>query len=150
MALTLVTAPAVEPLTLQAAKAQLADGDAWDNLRDALAPMLRPPEVIRNCLTAGDAAYRAVRKPVEGTMLTVIRELAEEAEAQARPDLPVADLLRALVRRGEDALANTETFGPIVGVAAAATFDDARSAADWASLAFCDAVSSAVVNSSTG
>ena len=40
-------------------------------------------------------------------MLTVIRELAEEAEAQARPDLPVADLLRALVRRGEDALART-------------------------------------------
>ena len=28
-----------------------------------------------------DAAYRAVRQPVEGTMLTVIRELAEEAEA---------------------------------------------------------------------
>ena len=27
---------------------------------------------------ASDAAYRAVRKPVEGTMLTVIRELAEE------------------------------------------------------------------------
>ena len=57
--------------------------------------------------SASDAAYRAVRKPVEGTMLTVIRELAEEAEAQARPDLPVADLLRALVRRGEDALART-------------------------------------------
>ena len=31
---------------------------------------------------ATDAAYRAVRRPVEGTMLSVIRELAEEAEAQ--------------------------------------------------------------------
>src|SRR5829696_4522907 len=28
--------------------------------------------------SASDAAYRAVRKPVEGTMLTVIREMAEE------------------------------------------------------------------------
>src|SRR5205807_9987264 len=56
---------------------------------------------------ASDAAYRAVRNPVEGTMLTVIRELAEEAEAQARPDLPVRELLKALVRRGEDALART-------------------------------------------
>ena len=57
--------------------------------------------------SASDAAYRAVRKPVEGTMLTVIRELAEEAEAQARPDLPVADLLARSCAAGEDALART-------------------------------------------
>ena len=56
------------------------------------------PTLARALRSASDAAYRAVRKPVEGTMLTVIRELAEEAEAQARPDLPVGDLLRALVR----------------------------------------------------
>ena len=46
------------------------------------------PTLARAFRSASDAAYRAVRKPVEGTMLTVIRELAEEAEAQARPDLP--------------------------------------------------------------
>ncbi len=68
------------------------------------------PILARAFRSASDAAYRAVRKPVEGTMLTVIRELAEEAEAQARPDLPVADLLRALVRRGEDALARTPQY----------------------------------------
>ena len=34
---------------------------------------------------ASDAAYRAVRKPVEGTMLTAIRELAEEAERGGEP-----------------------------------------------------------------
>jgi DAK2 domain fusion protein YloV len=57
--------------------------------------------------SASDAAYRAVRQPVEGTMLTVIRELAEEAEARA-PDAPsVPDLLRAVVRRGEDAVRRT-------------------------------------------
>jgi DAK2 domain fusion protein YloV len=56
---------------------------------------------------ATDAAYRAVRRPVEGTMLSVIRELAEEAEARAveQPALPA--LLAELVRRGEDALART-------------------------------------------
>jgi uncharacterized protein len=57
---------------------------------------------------ATDAAYSAVRKPVEGTMLSVIRELAEEAEMQAangRP--PLAELLRDLVRRGEEAVART-------------------------------------------
>jgi DAK2 domain fusion protein YloV len=60
--------------------------------------------------SASDAAYRAVRKPVEGTMLTVIRELAEEAEAKASAELPVGDLLRALVHRGEDALARTPQY----------------------------------------
>jgi uncharacterized protein len=71
------------------------------------AQVIDSPTLARAFRSASDAAYRAVRKPVEGTMLTVIRELAEEAEAQARPDLPVADLLRALVSRGEDALART-------------------------------------------
>jgi DAK2 domain fusion protein YloV len=68
------------------------------------------PTLARAFRSASDAAYRAVRKPVEGTMLTVIRELAEEAEAQARPDLPVGDLLRMLVRRGEDSVARTPQY----------------------------------------
>jgi uncharacterized protein len=56
---------------------------------------------------ASDAAYRAVRRPVEGTMLSVIRELAEEAEARAPGQPPIGELLLDLVRRGEDALART-------------------------------------------
>jgi len=54
---------------------------------------------------ASDAAYRAVRRPVEGTMLTVVREMAEEAEATEADS--VSDLLHSIVRRGEDALART-------------------------------------------
>ena len=49
--------------------------------------------------SASDAAYRAVRKPVEGTMLSVIRELAEEAEAGGD--------LAQIVQRGEEAVART-------------------------------------------
>ena len=56
---------------------------------------------------ASDAAYRAVRRPVEGTMLSVIRELAEEAEARAGDRPPLGDLLVELVRRGESAVART-------------------------------------------
>src|SRR5262245_13144909 len=48
--------------------------------------------------------------PVEGTMLTVVREMAEEAEARAGAKPPVADLLRAVLSRGEDALARTPTL----------------------------------------
>jgi len=64
--------------------------------------------VARALRGASDAAYRAVRRPVEGTMLSVIRELAEEAEHQAangRPPMP--DLLAKLVERGESAVART-------------------------------------------
>src|SRR5437588_5716086 len=55
--------------------------------------------------SASDAAYRAVRQPVEGTMLSVIRELADEAEQQTASSN--AELLAALVRRGEEAVART-------------------------------------------
>jgi len=56
---------------------------------------------------ASDEAYRAVRKPVEGTMLTVIRELADAAEESAGPEVEPAELLKGLVERGEEAVART-------------------------------------------
>jgi uncharacterized protein len=62
--------------------------------------------VARAFRGASDEAYRAVRKPVEGTMLTVIRELAEAAEQEAAAFAP-GELLARLVERGEDAVART-------------------------------------------
>jgi DAK2 domain fusion protein YloV len=62
---------------------------------------LDAPTLARAFRGASDAAYSAVTKPVEGTMLTVIREMAEEAEAQA--DGTPRELLAAVVRRGADA-----------------------------------------------
>jgi uncharacterized protein len=61
--------------------------------------------VARALRAASDAAYGAVREPVEGTMLTAIGGLAHAAEAQRA--LPVADLLRALVARGDEIVAKT-------------------------------------------
>jgi uncharacterized protein len=55
---------------------------------------------------ASDAAYRAVREPVEGTMLTALRELAEEAEAGS--DLP------AIVARGDDCVLRTRELLPVL------------------------------------
>src|SRR5439155_24824350 len=63
--------------------------------------------LARSFRSASDAAYRAVRQPVEGTMLSVIRELAEEAEQRAGETPTAADLLAALVSRGEQAVART-------------------------------------------
>jgi DAK2 domain fusion protein YloV len=66
-----------------------------------------PALTARALRGASDAAYRAVRRPVEGTMLTVIRELAEEAERHSAESEPLGDLLVDLVRHGEEAVART-------------------------------------------
>ncbi|MGH2977290.1 MAG: DAK2 domain-containing protein [Gaiellaceae bacterium] len=66
-----------------------------------------PALAARALRGASDAAYRAVRRPVEGTMLSVIRELAEEAERRAGEPEPLGNLLVELVRHGEDAVART-------------------------------------------
>jgi len=57
--------------------------------------------------SASDAAYRAVRQPVEGTMLSVIREMAEEGESAENDGLTKPELLARLVKRGEEAVART-------------------------------------------
>jgi uncharacterized protein len=71
------------------------------------AGLLDAATIRRAFRAASDAAYRAVRRPVEGTMLTVIRELAEEAEDPRNRELEPAALLKRLIERGEDALART-------------------------------------------
>jgi DAK2 domain fusion protein YloV len=80
---------------------------AADVLGETDEPAIDAGSAARALRGATDAAYRAVRRPVEGTKLSVIRELAEEAEERA-PDGPsLEELLFDLVRRGEDALART-------------------------------------------
>jgi uncharacterized protein len=74
-------------------------------VRGAAEVLAQSDDVAAAFRGAADAAYRAVRRPVEGTMLTAIRELAEEAEAR-RDDEPV-ELLQALVRRGDDCVLRT-------------------------------------------
>nr|MBA3476013.1 DAK2 domain-containing protein [Actinomycetota bacterium] len=71
------------------------------------AGLLDAATIRRAFRAASDAAYRAVRRPVEGTMLSVIRELAEESEDPRNADLEPAALLKRLIERGEDALART-------------------------------------------
>ena len=72
------------------------------------------PELAHAFRSASDAAYRAVRRPVEGTMLTVIREMADEAEKHDVRGLPKVDLLRRVVARGEEALAGTPDLLPVL------------------------------------
>jgi DAK2 domain fusion protein YloV len=93
--------------------------------------------LARSLRGASDAAYRAVRRPVEGTMLTVIRELAEEAEPKAA-GLSVVELLQDVVRRGEDAVARTQDLldvlreAGVVDAGGAGLLEIVRGIAAWA------------------
>jgi hypothetical protein len=83
---------------------QIARGfaDVLGQFEDASTPRLR-----RAFRGASDAAYRAVKRPVEGTMLTVIREMAEEGERKENRKLEPHEFLATVLARGEDALART-------------------------------------------
>ncbi|MGD0274268.1 MAG: DAK2 domain-containing protein [Gaiellaceae bacterium] len=63
---------------------------------------------------AREAAYAAVQRPVEGTMLTLMRELSEEARSRRREKLPLERLLQELVERGDEALARISDLLPVL------------------------------------
>jgi DAK2 domain fusion protein YloV len=52
-------------------------------VRGATDSLARSDDLAKALRSASDAAYRAVKKPVEGTMLTAIRAMAEAAERDA-------------------------------------------------------------------
>ncbi len=63
-------------------------------------------------VSAKNTAYRAVMKPTEGTILTVIREMSEFAENNVSSYPAVDDFLRAIVDAGQKSLENTTNLLP--------------------------------------
>jgi uncharacterized protein len=78
-------------------------------VRGAAESLARSEDLAPALRSASDAAYRAVRKPVEGTMLTAIRELAEAAEAGGD--------LAAVVARGDECVLRTREMLPVLAEA---------------------------------
>ena len=70
------------------------------------------PLLARALREATTTAYRAVQQPVEGTMLTVIREAAEGAERAAQPPADLVVVLDAALAAARDALARTPELLP--------------------------------------
>lgn len=54
-----------------------------------------------------ELAYRAVSKPKEGTILTVVRCMAEEAIDKVKRTNDIEKLMRAILEKGEETLAQT-------------------------------------------
>ncbi len=88
--------------------------------------------LARALRAASDAAYRPVRQPIEGTMLTVIREMAETAELHR--EAPLDEAIDAVLAAASDTVARTESMlavlrdAQVVDAGAAGLLEYARGA----------------------
>jgi uncharacterized protein len=73
-------------------------------------------DLTRGLRRAADAAYQAVLRPVEGTMLTVVRLAAEAAEAAANDGAPatLVGVLESASNGASDAVARTPELLPVL------------------------------------
>ncbi len=73
-------------------------------------------DVVESLKRGTTEAYRAVMKPTEGTILTVMRMAGEEAEKAylANNEIDVKELFDVVLRAAEDALAQTPEMLPVL------------------------------------
>ncbi len=72
-------------------------------------------EIIKNAAVMGKkSAYDAVMKPTEGTILTVVRQIAEFAEESYESYTEADEFLFALFEKGNESLAKTPDMLPVL------------------------------------
>lgn len=59
---------------------------------------------------AKETAYKAVLKPVEGTILTVIRKVADKAMEYTEEEVPVDELMKVLINKANETLEKTPEY----------------------------------------
>ena len=75
---------------------------------------LGAPKVAEALKAASLAAYESVLKPIEGTILTVVRETADAAVRAANDGATLAAMLRVARAAGRESLANTPELLPVL------------------------------------
>ena len=76
---------------------------AWSKIENEIST----EELVVGFETAAKTAYASVLKPIEGTILTVIRETAEAIRKAFKKTLNVVDLLEIAYKASQKSLANT-------------------------------------------
>lgn len=61
-----------------------------------------------------EIAYKAVTKPKEGTILTVVRAISESAEKAAKKNVELKDFFQAVIDAGEEMLKQTPEMLPVL------------------------------------
>ena len=77
-------------------------------------PRLYARDIATSLRIATERAYQAVVNPVEGTMLTVMRETAETASEAAAKERDIVRLLEAMLLRAKASLQDTPRLLPIL------------------------------------
>lgn len=70
---------------------------------------------ISDALLMGkEVAYKAVMRPVEGTILTVIREISQALADSVYPDMPLDEALDILLKEARESLKRTPNLLPVL------------------------------------
>lgn len=80
-------------------------------------PTLTGPRFAAALAEGSRIAYKGVNRPVEGTILTVVREAAAAAEKAAEDNPDLAFVLGQTVRAADEAVINTPTLLPVLAQA---------------------------------
>ena len=72
---------------------------------------LSDPDTLSSSLTAAyDSAYNAISNPTEGTILTLLRDVAKESERQSNKELTFRDILGYLLIRAKESVDSTPDY----------------------------------------
>ena len=73
-----------------------------------------PDLLMRAMQEARNTAYKGVVKPVEGTILTVVKDMTSAAEKAIRVDSTLSEILLAIVDAGDVSVKNTPELLPVL------------------------------------
>ncbi len=88
----------------------------WRGMARSLAdkPQMRAEDFAAAMQEAAQTAYKGVVKPVEGTILTVVREAAQEAQSAIEQEKDLTRVMELTLQRARAALARTPSLLPIL------------------------------------
>ncbi len=91
----------------------------WRGMAEAMdhRPTMTAEDLARALQEATRTAYQGVMKPVEGTILTVIREASEAAAEALRQGGDLLEVLKQVVQRAREAVRRTPELLPILKAA---------------------------------
>ena len=84
--------------------------NAWSKVKTEITTH----QIIEGFNQAAKIAYASVLKPIEGTILTVIRELAENTQKSFNEKMSVIEVFESAYANGQKALANTPNMLPVL------------------------------------
>jgi DAK2 domain fusion protein YloV len=76
--------------------------------------VLTAPGLVKAFAEARDTAYKGVVRPVEGTILTVAKDIAAETEAGLKPEHDAIDILEIAVKAADESVERTPELLPVL------------------------------------